>query len=216
MPILPGFSPLTFTISGSSHNTYVDEVSLDYTIQPFIRQEFTHEKLKSAALVDGTHSIVENNIAGTPHQFIFSFTGDVARPLGPTSLANLNSAYQRFNTTRFSLRGAPTEASSLSALLSLSLVHAKYLNNFEYHITKGNSDIKYSDLVALQPETFSYLTSTVLSMSGDSIGGTQGNLLITQFSIGVAYEVTEASGAKTLMYDWNMTAEVRTIQSQNS
>lgn len=216
MPILPGFSPLTFTISGSSHTTYVDEVSLAFSVEPFIRQEFTSEKLRSAPLSDGTHSIVEPNIAGTPHQFIFSFTGDSARPLGPTTLANLNNAYQRFNIARYTLRGAPTDAASLNALQVVSLAHAKLLNNFEYHITKGSVEINYANVVALQSETFSYLTSTNTSMSGDSLGQTVSNILITQFSIGVAYEVTESSGAKTLMYDWNMTAEVRSIESQNS
>lgn len=215
MPILPGFSPLTFTISGSSHSTYVDEVSLIYVLEPFTRVEFLNEKLKSApGNASGSMPIIDTTITNTPIQFNYTCTGDVPRPLGPETTVTLNAANQRFNIARYSLRGAPTNVASLAAILSRSLVHAKYLNNFQYHIAKGSAGMKYTDLVALQSETFAYLTTTGVSMSGDSLGGTISNILITSFNVDVNYEVTEADGSKTLMQSWSMTAEVRTIESQ--
>jgi hypothetical protein len=154
------------------------------------------------------------NIANSPIQFGVVCTGDSPRPLGPTSAANLALANQRLNIARLTLRGAPTLSNQLYPLTTLSLAHQKLLNNFQYHQTKGSSEISYTDLVALQAETFSYLTTTGLNVTGDSLGGTVSNVLIRDMSADVAYEVTLAGGAKQLVQTWSMTLDSITISSQ--
>ncbi len=212
MAILPGSSLLTFTFGSSSFDTYVDEVSLQYTIETFIRSEFLHERLREVPLTDGTLPIVNRNIANTPHQQILSCSADFARPLGPTTLSNFNSAHQRFNIQRYSIKGAPTLSTNLVQLAVKAFAHRKLLNNFEYHLAKSNGDIGRSNLVSLQDETFSYLTNTSVNMTGASVGGTVSNILIIDFSTSVAYEATDGSGE--IIQEWNMTADFRTIESQ--
>lgn len=217
MAIFPSGSQATFTWSSgaSSAVVYLEEVSMSMVIEPFQRMEYSNERLRSVKNVNGGLPKIVTSITNTPLQLDVSCSGDVPRPLGPDSLANINNINQRFNIQRYTLKGSASRHSEIIKLYNLAVQHQKLLNNFQLHLYKGSSaDISIGDLQALQAENFSYLTNTGLSLASDAINGTATQMLISEFAMSVAYEVTLADSSKLLLQEWTMTIENRTISSQ--
>ena len=77
-------------------------------------------------------------------------------------------------------------------------------------------DLSYTFLLGLQAETFSYLTSTSVSMTGNCIGGTISNLLISDFAYTAEIEVKNADGSTSLMRAFTMVVENRQIVSRTT
>jgi hypothetical protein len=131
--------------------------------------------------------------------------------------ANLSSINQQFNIQRYTIQGAPTPVANLAVVEAQAIVHAGYLQKFQYHQTSVGSDISFSLLTgSLSSENFSYLTTTGVSIAGDALGGTATQMLITSFNQDVAYSSTQADGTVVNLATWSMTIENRTISSQAS
>lgn len=216
MALRPGSALLAFTSAAGSSILYVDEVVKSVLVEPFTRVEFSNDKLRSAKNDLGGQAIITTTIANTPIQVNISCTGDSPRPLTPDSLANLNSINQRLNITRFTVRGASCPAAALSPLQSQSFVDQKLLLKFQYHQTQANSDISYNDLVSLQADTFSYLTSTTTSLAGNCIGGTAASLVVRSYSEDVVTSVTQADGSQLLMASFSAVFDNISISSQSA
>lgn len=209
MALSPRGSVIVFTIPAS---VYVDSVEYEFITEPFERQEYSNPKLRTAPTSSGATPMIVQTFGNKPIQLASACTGDSARPLIPDD-ANVNSIKQQFNIDRYTISGSPTPASAVDALYTAAKAHIKLLSKFQLHIEKASMELSYTALVAMQSETFSYLTSTGLDVAGASLGGTIEDILITRFSPGVAF-LTSSSGS--VIKDWSMTFEVRTISDRVS
>lgn len=193
-------------------SVYVDTVEYEFVVEPFDRVEYSNPKLRSAPTSSGAQPMIVNTFGNKPIQLASSCTGDSARPLIPDD-SNINSIKQQFNIDRYTISGSPSVAAQVDALYTVAKAHIKLLSKFQLHLEKANMELSYTALVAMQSETFSYLTSTGLDMTGASLGGTVSDVLITKFSPGVAYLI---SSSGSMIKDWSMTVEVRTISDRVS
>lgn len=207
MPIKPNGSQIV--INGSS--LMLDDLAITTEHQLFQRQEFEHNKLRQAKNTDGSTAIFITLLGGRVAQ-LASTCGAIqsVRPVTPDD-SDINNIEQRFNITRYQLTGGPSSAASVNALKTLAALHQVLLARFEAHQAITQLDVSYQELVTLQAETFSYLTTTGISMSGAALdNSTVSNILVTQFNAPVMYEIPTP---QTLIKGWSATIEVRTIQA---
>lgn len=216
MALRPGSALLTFTSVSGSSILYVDEVVRSLPVEAFTRVEFSNDRLRSARNAQGGLPMISTSIANIPFQVSISCAGDSARPLTPDSLANLNSINQRQNIIRYTVRGAANDVAALSPLATQAFVDAKLLLKFQYHQTQAGSDISYDDLIGLQAETFSYLSSTSTSISGNCIGGTASSLIVRSYSEDVTHSVTLADGSQVRTATFTAIFDNISFSSQSS
>lgn len=216
MPIRPGGALLTLTYSSSSIPCYVNEVTRGFTIIDFDRNEFSNNRLRGAKNSLGGLPIIINNVANVPVQVNIACVGNDSRPLTPDD-SNVASIKQRFNIKRYTVRSAPMDADACDQIYQIAQVHQKLLDQFQLYLEESSSmDLSYDFLVALQAQTFSYLTTTDLTMSGDCVKGTFTNMLITDFNYDTDIQVTQRDGSKLLLRSFTMTIENRVIVSRTS
>lgn len=216
MPIRPTGALLTFTYSPSTIPTYVGEVSREFIVLDFDREEFSNGRLRAAKNALGGTPIIVTNVANVPVQVNISCANDDARPLLPDD-ANIASIKQRFNIQRYSIVSVPVPYTYTDQLFTVAQIHRKLLDKFQLYLEEsGQMDLSYDYLIGLQAENFSYLTSTSLSMSGDCIGGTVSNLLITDFKYDAEYVVKNADGTSSLLRSFSMSVENRVVVSRTT
>ena len=217
MPIRPLGSLLTFIANASSITTYVNEVSREFDIIDFDRQEFSNVRLRSAKNLLGGDPIIARNIANIPYQVSYVCANDDARPLIPDD-ANIANIKQRFNIQRYQIRSDLLPYGIGDQLESVYTAHRKLLDAFAlYQEESSQMELSYDFLLSLQSQTFSYLTSPTpsLSMTGACIGGgTISNLLITAFSYSAEIEVKNADGTNSLLRSFTMVVENRQITTR--
>lgn len=208
----PGASPITVSYSGGSASLYADDVLYTFVTEPFDRPEFSNEKLKAAPTTSGALPTIVYSFANTPLQLAASCAGDVPRPLNPDD-SNIDSIKWRFDIQRYTIKGAPSAAAEVDKLFTQAAIGIKLLAKFQAHLATANMPVSYTKLVSLQGDSFTYLTSTGVSLSGDSIGGTASNMLITECIPDVAYEVTTSGGGKLLLKSFSLVIENRIINA---
>jgi hypothetical protein len=217
MPIRPEGSTLIFTHAGSSltATTIVDSLVASYVFEPFDRMEYDNDKLKSARTAGGVSPQFFSLLGGTPAQIETDCTTDFPRPLVPNSTSTFNSVKQRFNIKRYQITGAITEASQINTLFLIAKNHRNLLAKFQNYQARSQSDSPYEDLILLQSETFSYLTSTGLTISGTALEFSESNMLITDFSMSTESAVSNNSSdsSRTYYKSFSITIENRTITS---
>ena len=207
--VAPRGSLITFSTPAS---VYVDTVEYEFVVEPFDRLEYSNSKLRTAPTSSGAQPMIVNTFGNKPIQLASACTGDSARPLTPDD-SNINSIKQQFNIDRYTISGSPSLSSQVDAIYTVAKSHIKLLSKFQLHLEKAGMELSYTALVAMQSETFSYLTATGVDLTGTSLGGTLEDVLITKFSPGVAYLV---SSSGTIIKDWSMVVEVRTISDRVS
>lgn len=216
MARIPGATPITFTLSASSVNStiYTTDISQQYFIEDFNRTEFDPNRLQSAKdyTTFATATIVKNAVGG-PVQIGISDCGfSTPLYLGPTDNF-LSQIMQRFTITEFRIEGSPSSPSAVNSLMSVYIDHKRRLDDFAEYQSELEMDISYQRLVNYwQAQTFSYLTTTGLSMSTYELS--QNNCLITDFNEGLVHYDTRTNTA--LSYNWSMVLQVRSIQSRIS
>lgn len=147
----------------------VREVKYTFDVEFFERVEFSNEKLRAAKNVDGSKSIFIDLFGGKVVQFASTCnTYNTVRPIGPDD-ANVDDIKKRWDIRKYSLSGDVNNTGSVQTLQAYHQVHKTYLTRFQAHIQQSGMDLSYTALVALQAETFSYLTSTGLSIYGNPI-----------------------------------------------
>ena len=214
MPIKPGAALITFTSASGSSILYVDEVSLTKSVEAFTRPEFDNDRLRGTKNDLGGSAMIVNSIANTPIQLSISCAGDSPRPLTANSLANLNSIHQRQNIVRYILKGAVCLVSSLVPIQAQAFADEKLLLKFQFHQTQASSDISYNDLISLQAETFSYLSSTSTAIAGNCLGGTASSLIVRSYSQDVSHSVDQADGSQLLIATWTAVLDNISFSSQ--
>lgn len=172
-------------------------------------------------MLGGQKPILSTLLGNTPCQIVIGEVGseisfaDVV-PQYPDVLisgSDFGNIKKKFNITRYEIQGAPSVSANVEYVQALAQNHAQQLQKFQAHLLKsGSMETEYDVLLSLQLENFSYLTSTGISLIGNSVGGTINNMLITQFSPSVEYEeIVDVSGTVRLLQSYSITIENRTI-----
>ena len=211
MSILPSGSTVTFTLSGSSSELVVDSVNYTPTSEFFDRNEFSNDRLKQAKNSDGSSPIFITLAFGKIAQLTSTCTSTTARPIVPDD-ANIDDIKKKFVIKRWTLKGDTSLDWNTEVLKTFATQHKILLDRFKHHQDRVGMDISYDALITLQAETFSYLTTTGLTMTGNSVG-TQTDLLITEFSFDVDEEQPSPS---LILKSWNLTLENRVIASASA
>lgn len=217
MPIKPGSTVLTFsgTLSG---NIYVDDITgPEFEALPFDRVEFSSERQRSVKTSTGGVPLISQNWTGELIQQATTCTGDIPRPMG-TEDANIDLIKVKFNVKRYKITASPCQSSVVNSIYNLARTHIQGLQKFQLHLAKASSmDISINALLALQSETFSYLTTTGLSIGGNALDGTtENNMLITSVIPTVEYEEPLAGGSYRLLKAFTMTLENRVLMPQST
>lgn len=218
MPIKPGSSPISFTVvtSGVSGTLYCNDISFTRVIQNFDRTEFSNARLRAAPTTTGATPLIVPAFGNQPVQLLTTCTDDVPRPLTPDD-DNIANIKQRFNIIRYVIQGAVSAGADVSNLYTVWADHIIRLNRFDLHLAKLQMDLSIDYITGMQGADFNYLTSTGLTFTGNALGGTPlTNMLITDYVIGVEYEarLPDGSGNSTVLYDFQLTIENRTITPQ--
>lgn len=201
---IPG-SPLTFTLSASSINTIVAADGIDYSIETrkFQRKEYSNTFLMNLVNSDGSSPIFINNASNLPIQINFNCGVSSTRsPLPDDSV--VGSILQKMVVKSYILKGSPTAPSKLDPLYNVALDHKRRFEVYESYLDRLGLKLSYQYLVGLQSETFSYLTSTGLTVSGEGMSET--NCLIRSFNNGVLY--TNPTNSSVTCRDWGMQIDI--------
>ena len=220
MPIKPGSSPIIFNNTTSpvaSGTIYVDSVDYTEVFQNFDRLENSNPRLRAAPTLTGALPMIQQAFGNQPIQFLTVCTGDRARPLGPDD-ANIAAIKQRFNIIRYTIKGAVNATTPVNNLFSIFQTHLGLLDQFDLYLQVLQMEISIGYLEDnLQPYNFTYLTTTGLSLTSNIFGGTISNLLLTEFTPGVAYEapIPGSPGSSQVLVDFTATFENRTVSSRH-
>lgn len=186
MSLNPAGATLLLTISPCSLDSTLIVESLSYapSFEEFDRMEYDNERLRTAKTLCGQRRLITENLAGTPIQIVTSCGDATPVPLGPNSDSNFNNVKKRWDIKRYIITGATSEAEEVNTLYTIAADHQSRLARFKHYLARsGQGDTPYETLIALQSETFSYLTSTGLTMYGTSMEDVETNMLITSLSI---------------------------------
>lgn len=186
--------------------------------QPFQRGEFLGDRLRSAKNIDGSTPVYWSLSGNRPVQFFTNCNpNETERPLDPDD-ARIDNIYWRWDITRFYISAdANDNPNVVDIISSLAKSHQGLLAEFDVHIEIGRSaDVSFPFLVAMQSESFSYLTTSTLTIGGDSSGEFAGstNLLITKFQGDVEYDdKIYGSDDVELMSSFTLEIEKRILRS---
>lgn len=220
--IKPGHSFLQFTNTSPNKTGKLfltDSREKDEFVS-FKRVEFTGDKMRSAKNEDG--SMPSFGLAGgqTPVQYFSNCNPyETARPTDPDD-NRVDAIYKRFDTVQWRIIGDVSEATDVDNLRAVCQEHKTRLARFEAHqeIAQGDFSFKFIE-DTLQVETFSYLTSTNLSMTGKVFGNsvTEVNLLLVSFEPVIEYLIPIFGGSTVdILKGWEMILERRVIRAARS
>lgn len=214
----PGESPLLFTLpaSGLSATVYASGVDTKFTVRDFNRDEWLNSRLQGAqTLLNNARPIILTNATNSQVQVAIG-DGDCsfpyAVPLGPED-NNIPYILQRQNITEYSISGANSSPSAVASLQPIATAHKKLLDKFDAYLAELGQNISYERLIALRSETFSYLTTTGMSISGLDIN-VSNVALISDFNMGTVHYNVATNTAITK--GWSATIQIITFQSRTS
>jgi hypothetical protein len=217
MALNPAGSTLLLTIPACSLSATLIVESLSYapSFEEFDRMEFDNERLRSARNLCGQKRQIIENLAGTPIQIVTSCGDTTQVPLGPNSDTNFNNIKKRFDVLRFEIQGATSEAEDVNTLYTVARDHQARLARFKHYLARSSGgDTPYETLIALQSETFSYLTSTGMTIAGTSLENSESNMLITSLNIENTLSIpTGTPGVHEFYKTFKVTIEQRVISN---
>lgn len=219
MPIRPQESVIAYANSLSptvSGLLYIDELTVSEVFQNFDRLEFSNVKLREAPTATGAKPLIVQAFGNQPIQLLTTCTGDVPRPLGPDD-SNISLIKQRWNITRYTLRGAANTYTDVFNLMNVHQSHLVHLNAFDLYLGELSMDLSIGYITGtLQELTFSNITTTGFALAGNVLGGTLTNLLISSFDADAMYDspLNDGSGNSTVLYGFTATIENRTLNVQ--
>lgn len=176
---------------------------------PFERMEFDNTKLRDAKTANGERRVIIELLGGKSAQIVTSCASTTAVPLVPNTETVFNLVNKRFNFVRFSVTGDISEATAVNSLFTTAQAHQALLARFDAHIKRASGDISYEDLIAMQAETFSYLTTTSVTITGTAVDIAGSNVLITSMEVNNEASIPVDGFFKT----YNLTLEIRTISN---
>jgi len=215
--IVPRGSLLSFT-SGINPPIIVavDSVVATPVSRQFIRSEWTNELQRKVKEIDGSSAIFDYTAKNKPFEIFTGCGPETPRPTVPDDVSgNLTHIFQRFDTVHYEIKGIDSLPAQVDSLNSLAKAHQALLSEFEAYLAYVKSDISIVQLNAIKLWTFSYLTSTTLTLSGRSLGAydPQSNCLITKFSMEptIEYPANSANTTSVLYKSFTMEVENRVI-----
>ena len=213
-------SVLTLTLSASSLEAdfFIDTINYTFTTEPFTRIENDYTKQREVPDSQGAKPIIITMLGGKPLQVVTGCGDPTPRILVPNSLSQVEQIHRRFNIKRYSIRAITNTESSSDTLYEIFEDHKKRLAAFQEHLQIPTVEIDYNSLISLQSETFDYLTSTGLVLSGDGLGDNnpESDMLISDLQLEVTHEIPNQSGGSTIYRAFSLTIENRTITSNAS
>ena len=208
-------NPVGSSITIGSSTLIVEALTCQTLYEPFDRMEFDFARLREVKVKNtGEKRLVGENLTGKPFQIVYGCSDQQAVQLIPLTETAFDLVKKRFKIKRFNITGAFNEASSVNSLFTLAATHQNFLAEFQGYQARSTGDIGYADLVALQAYTFSYLTSTGVTMSGTALDASESNMLITSMSAETVLSIPTATpGVHEFYKTYNITIENRTIQA---
>lgn len=213
--MLPEGALLTFSHAGSSISADVVVQNLTYSAGyiPFERMEYNNQTLAQARTACGEGRIIISLLGGKQAQVITDCGDTNTVPLVPNSDTTFNQVYKRFNFTRYSLQGALSEAAEVNLLYQLAQNHQTQLARFDAYLKRLASDTPYEALIALQSETFSYLTTSGVTASGSALESPVNNVLITAINVNNELSIPNSSSSYDFYKTYDITFETRSISN---
>lgn len=200
----------TFSLSASSSTLYIREINFDTESTLFTRSEKSHETLKNAPENTGNMPTFSQSLNGAPVQFIYG-GATTARNLTPDD-SIIDQIEQKFFFNRYTISGTISGASDIALMFTWAAQHKALQDKFEAYQKKINDKISFQLLTTLGGETFSYLTTTGLSLTGSTLGNLN-NLLIRSFSCNPVRDIQGLPSGQRLLYEWNGVFDQITIGS---
>lgn len=211
-------------ITVGSYTVFASESTREYDVYAFERDEWKHQRLRAARNSDNTIPRIMETLVTEVQVGYACGLSDTPRPLTPDDV-DVTKIYRQFNIVRYRFTGATSNPAAVEYLAGLANNHRQNWQVFESRqklIQSGN--VSYQDLVQnFQPEQFTYLTSTGITITGMPVNnGTTdvlSNVLIRQFNLTHDFIVPQvASPSSTANYvewkGWNMVVEQLTDVAQ--
>lgn len=212
MALNPQGRYVTFTLGASSAVLFLAAADFEKITEPLKRVEMTHAKQREAKETDGTKPIFVDLIFGVPCQILS--TGSVIttpRALTPEDSA-LDTIYQKLYITRFNFQGTLSNSSDIGTIYNIAQTHRIYQDRFDAYKAFASEDVSFSELLALQTQTFAYLTTTNLTCAGTTFG-TLNNMFIRSFK---ADAVRDINAGTKVLYNWSMMLDSISITALNA
>jgi hypothetical protein len=232
MPIHPKGSPVKFNISGIDTILRMSVYRSQRVKEAFQRIEFSNQRLREAPNANGTKDSFFTDAAGFLYQFVSDCNpGSNIRPTNISDDANLDNIFRRWDIDRYEVQGLPSLASDVYALRTLFQTHEAALARFENHQAEArNPTTSFEKLTLMQAETFSYLTTTGVTMKSFAFGTgsevTISNILLANFVPDLEYEeplnynvlntTPDKNTSSRVMCSWSGIIEVRNNRPASS
>lgn len=206
--IKPEQAYILVSLSGTTATLYCEDIDYGFYSEPFQRIEYTHEKQRNALeLTTGARPEYGYSVSGVPYQVIYTgggITPATARNLLPDD-NDVNNIYRRFDGIRYNFKGTTSINTDVVLAHQWASQHRILINQFKAHQLQAQGAVSIQFILNFQAETFSYLTTTGLTVVSGSLG-TLNNLLIEDFKVIGDYEIPLAVGNQVL-FAWTMTAK---------
>lgn len=203
MAIKPDGSEISFTNTSPnvSGTLYLIDMKYEDLYRMFQRHEYKGETQRQAKNVDGSVATFYLVNGGRPIQFFSDCNANErARNLDPDD-NRIDNIYRRFDITRWVFFGEASEKSDIDAFRQVHQDHLTRRARFDAHMEIARGDVSIDFInEELIPETFSFMSSTGLTLSGrpfgeEGVAVSQANLLIERFQPILEYEVPSLDGS---------------------
>ena len=196
----------------------VDSVVYTPDVELFDRPEFSAERQRQVKEVSGAKPQFIDLYGGLILQATSTCTTSTTRPIG-TDDANIDNIKKRWDIRRYRITGSTSLDEYVNILSYTALTHKGLMAKYQTHLAEAASmDISITELLNLQGDSFSYLTSTGLAMYGDAItpmGLVNGSNLSGSSTLHVNIASSLQVGQSLLVNRGTGTAEVVTVNSIN-
>lgn len=211
--LLPEGRYIVLSMGASSSTLYCSEISFDTESTAFTRIEKTHDKLKNVPENTGAQPTFAQSLAGFPVQFIYS-SATTARNLLPDD-ADLGAIEQKLFYNKYTLTGATSLSSDTALVFNWAAQGKTALDRFDAYQKYANDNVSYQYLVTLAAETFSYLTTTGISLTSSTLGNLS-NVFIQSFTVNPTRDIQGLPSGQKVLYDWTMELRQYSIKSAAS
>lgn len=212
--LLPEGRYIVLSMGASSSTLYCSEISFDTESTAFTRTEKTHNVQKQAPESTGAVPTYANTLTGLPVQFLYG-SATTARNLLPDD-ADLASIEQKLFYNKYTLTGATSLSSDTALVFNWAAQGRTALDRFDAYQKYANDNVSYQYLQTLAAETFSYLTTTGISLTSSTLGNLS-NVFIQSFTVNPTRDIQAgASPVTKVLYEWTMELRQYSIKSAAS
>lgn len=209
--LLPQGRFLTISLSASSAVLYCEEINFETSSTAFTRNEFNKDTLKQAPESTGATPTLATTLTGLPAQFIYG-SATTARDLTPNNFTNLANMEQKLFYNRYTITGDVSLSSDTGLVFNWAALHRTLQDRYDAHLKYSGDGLSYQDFLTQQAVTFSYLTTTGLTISGSTLGSLS-NCLIRSFSVNPVRDIQGLPSGAKVLYRYSLVADQISIRS---